>query len=215
MTYIPIKKVLLIIVLGTLNFSVFGQTDTTASDTTIKDIVFKPTIGKFTFAMSGMTDYVIGKFDTTFKKEDIYKKSLNWVKESYKNPTEVIKTTIENDLIRIEGIKVKGLTMQTAFSNPSYNLKYTIEMKFKDGKLMFDPIQLYIYVPPSQYVAGGWQNMSLSNFSNFYKKDRKTGEYKIIQKFSLYPSQLELLFNDLSSSVFNYIIKPESKKDEW
>lgn len=41
---------------------------------------------------------------------EIYNKSLNWVKESYKNPTEVIKTTIENEMIRFEGIKADGVS---------------------------------------------------------------------------------------------------------
>ena len=41
----------------------------------------------------------------SFTVQTLYKKSLNWVQENNKNPKEVLKTDIENETIRIAGLK--------------------------------------------------------------------------------------------------------------
>lgn len=59
---------------------------------------------EFTFNKErGMTDFIVipveGKTAT-----DIYKKVIEWIKITYKNPNEVILSTIENEYVRFEGI---------------------------------------------------------------------------------------------------------------
>lgn len=61
---------------------------------------------KFTYNENGLTpEYLVDEADGKTQQE-IYTKSLNWVKETYKNPDEVIKTTIENEKIRFEGVEM-------------------------------------------------------------------------------------------------------------
>jgi hypothetical protein len=57
---------------------------------------------EFKFAKEGFTDYVVGTVEGKTAQE-LYKKTLDWVSVTYKNPKEVIKAQIENDYIRIEG----------------------------------------------------------------------------------------------------------------
>ena len=57
---------------------------------------------EFKFDKEGFTDFVVTQCEGKTQAE-LYKKALDWVSVTYKNPKEVIKAQIENDYIRIEG----------------------------------------------------------------------------------------------------------------
>ena len=57
---------------------------------------------EFKFTKEGFTDFVVTQCEGKTQAE-LYKKALDWVSVTYKNPKEVIKAQIENDYIRIEG----------------------------------------------------------------------------------------------------------------
>ena len=157
----------------------------------------KDSIGSFDWGLRGLTDYITCEFDTLISKEDLYMLTMNWIKETYKMPDKVIQTSIKGKMIRIEGVKSSGITLETTFITVTYDLKYTIEYKFRDGKMKIDPILLYIYVPPSQYVVGGWQSFSLTTGSDFYKWDKRNKEYVLKDKYTHYPRDLRGLYNGL------------------
>ncbi len=59
---------------------------------------------EFTFtADRGMTDFIVTQVEGKTAPE-IYKKVIDWIKITYKNPNEVILSTIENEYVRFEGI---------------------------------------------------------------------------------------------------------------
>jgi len=166
---------------------------------------------EFKFTKDGFTDYVIGTVPNKTASE-LYKKTIDWINITYKNPKEVIKGQIENEYIRIEGFKSSMLCKKILGSNICENGRYQIEISFKDGKYKFDVISLETYVNASQYNSGGWYPVELTNTSYAYKE---SGELKPM--FKNYPNQIESTFNSLNNE-FKKILESDtipSKKEEW
>ena len=67
---------------------------------------------EFKCTKEGFTDYIVGIVEGKTSQE-LYKKTLDWVSYTYKNPKEVIKAQIENDYIRIEGAKSNLLCIKS------------------------------------------------------------------------------------------------------
>ena len=58
---------------------------------------------EFTFtADKGMTDFIVTPIESKTAPE-IYKKVIEWIKVTFKNPDKVILSTIENEYVRFEG----------------------------------------------------------------------------------------------------------------
>lgn len=167
---------------------------------------------EFKFTKEGFTDYVVGNVEGKTAQE-LYKKTLDWVSYTYKNPKEVIKAQIENDYIRIEGAKSNMLCIKTLGLLNCSNIRYLIEISFKDGKYKFDLTKLEQYTPPSQYtVTSGWSEVGLAQTSVYYKD---SGELKSF--FKLYPTAIETEFNSLNISLKDFLKSDAipSKKTEW
>lgn len=95
---------------------------------------------KFTYSEKGLTpEYLVGEIENKTQKE-IYTKSLNWVKENYKNPDKVLKTTIENEKIRFEGVDMDLMCHSALGSTTCYNTTYVVEIDFREGKYKFTPL---------------------------------------------------------------------------
>ena len=87
----------------------------------------------------------------------------------YKSAEDVIKGDIEGEYLKINGF-TSNLFQATALGMTTYyDARYTIEMRFRDGRFKFDLISLEQYFPASQYSAGGWY---ANNFS-FQIENRK------------------------------------------
>jgi len=183
------KKIILFLLIG---FSGFSQETT------------------FTFSQSGFTDFIIQNCEGK-NKEEIYKKTIDWISKTYNNPKEVIKAEIINDYIRIEGIK-KEVPLGTFMGLATIeNYKYQIEISVKDNKYKFDVINIENYTPPSQYLIGGWNSINISNTDFYYKNNKIKASVKFL------PESLPAIFNDLNKSLFDFITNNESviKKNEW
>lgn len=167
---------------------------------------------EFKFTKDGFTDYVIGAVDGKTSSE-LYKKALDWVSVTYKNPKEVIKAQIENDYIRIEGAKSKMLCVKSLGMTSCNDARYQIEISFKDGKYKFDLIKLEQYIAPSQYTTiSGWLEVGLANTSVYFKEN---GDLKNI--FKLMPPAIETEFNELNQSLKEFLKSDTipSKKNDW
>lgn len=173
---------------------------------------------QFTFDNTkGMTDFVVT--DVAGKTApEIYKKIIEWIKVTYKNPDKVILSTIENEYIRFEGFSGSCYSIYVPFLGKSYqDTKYQIEISIKDGKYKFDIIGMENYTSPSQYSSGGWNNNGLFNGNLdkeylekiIYKKDgtlRST--WKNINDVPLY-------FNGLNKSILESMSSSVKKNDSW
>jgi hypothetical protein len=166
---------------------------------------------EFKFTKDGFTDYVIGSVANKTASE-LYKKTIDWVNITYKNPREVIKAQIENDYIRIEGFKSSMLCKKILLSNICENGRYQIEISFKDGKYKFDVISLESYLTASQYNSGGWYPVALTNTSYAYKE---SGELRSMYKN--FPEEIESTFNTLNNELKKILESDTipSKKDGW
>lgn len=164
---------------------------------------------EFIFADKKFSDFTIVKIDSLSKNE-LYFRTLNWIKESYKNPDEVIKMSIENEKIRINGFKDNFICIKALGLNTCYYGVYTIEISFKDGRYKFDPSYLEYRIPPSQYSVGTNVTFHLDDMSSLYnEKGNIRNMYKQI------PAILEDTFNELNYSLLNYIVKYKTSNDNW
>jgi hypothetical protein len=134
---------------------------------------------EFTFNNErGMTDFVVTQVEGKTSVE-IYKKAIEWIKVTYKNPDKVILSTIENEYVRFEGNSSSFYSINTFGVKTYYPTNYQIEITIKDGKYKFDLITMENLFPSSQYSSGGWKTNKFFNSNlekeildkTFYKKD--------------------------------------------
>ena len=173
---------------------------------------------EFTFNNErGMTDFVVTNVEVKTAPET-YKKAIEWIKITYKNPDKVILSTIENEYIRFEGSSGSFYSINLGFMGKSYQqTKYQIEISIKDGRYKFDIIGMENYTSPSQYSSGGWSDNTLFNANTtkeylekfIYKKDGTLrSAWKNINDVPVY-------FNDLNKSLLDYIMVSQKKNDGW
>lgn len=173
---------------------------------------------QFTFDNTkGMTDFVV--MDVAGKNSpEIYKKIIEWIKITYKNPDKVILSTIDNEYVRFEGFSSAFYSINIPLMGKSYqDTKYQIEIYIKDGKYKFDIIGMENYTSPSQYSRGGWSNNVLFNGNvdkeflekSIYKKD---GTLRSIWKNI---NDVPAYFNDLNKSILEGMSSSVKKNDSW
>ena len=154
---------------------------------------------KFGYQEKGLNDYVVTNVEGKTANE-IYNSTLNWVKETYKNPDEVLKATIEGKKIRLSGVASNLLIVKKKYPFP---LKYTAEIAVKDGRYKFEIFS--IENPPNEYGSG-------ADYKNI--EDFKTKKFNI-KNFGESANRIENYFNDLNKSLKNYIESGSlSKSDE-
>ena len=143
-----------------------------------------------------ITDYLITNCDSA-STEEMYTKTLEWISRTFVNKDEVLQSQIKNEMIRLEGHSenINGKTL---------NANYVIEIAFKNDRYKFDPIKLSL------------SNDNINKFdffetySNYFKKD---GTIKPRLKDTV--DGVERLFNRLNSSLHDYIMNKNEKKDDW
>lgn len=168
---------------------------------------------EFKFDKSGLTDYIVTDVPNKTKAE-IYEKTINWIKTTYKNPESVIAAEIKDEYVKINGATT-GITTYRIMGMPfNTSNKYSVEISIKDSKYKFDVIELKFYSEPSKYSSGGWYDYSMAEDTrNIYYK--KTGEVKAYHKTA--EIEVPKYFNDLNKSLFDYINSNEvtNSKKEW
>ena len=159
---------------------------------------------EFTFTKNGITDFVVTKIENKSQAE-LYKKTLDWIGINYKNPKEVLKGQVENEYIRIEGIEVNLFCL-----NPSLcqNMKYQIEISFKEAKYKIDIIALDQDMPEL-----GWVHFNGLEDGSFYFNNK--GEVK--PKFKIFAEEIPKFFNKINKSISEYLVNGnlKNKKNDW
>ena len=165
----------------------------------------------------GMTDFVVSNIEGKTAPE-IYKKVIEWIKVTYKNPDKVILSTIENEYVRFEGSSSAVYPVNVPLMGKSYqDSKYQIEISIKDGKYKFDLIGMENYISPSQYSRGGWTPNSLFN-GNADKEFLDRYVYKkdgTLRSYYKYINDVPVYFNDLNKSLIESISTTIKKNDSW
>lgn len=163
-------------------------------------LTFAQDLPKLKLTPSGVEPIVVTA--ENMSAADIYKKSLEWVQETYKNPDEVLKANIENKKIRIEGFSPDALSFKNMVV-VTWGISYTLEISFKDGKCRYD-----YRINHFNGEDGGEVKIT---YANFYKKNgdiRKTYIPAV--------SSLENTINDLLLNYYNYITgKTDAANEDW
>lgn len=157
----------------------------------------------FVFNQDGFTDFVVTEIPD-LKADDIYIKTIKWIKETYKNPDEVIKMTIVNEKLRFEGVRENALCIK-AMGNVCSSARYVIEVSFKDGRYKFDPISISFF-----NQMGNGYNVPMNETGKVYYKNGK-----ILKGSEEVPEMFESLFNGLNESLKNYFLGTNTQKDDW
>lgn len=122
---------------------------------------------------------------------ELYQLSKVWISETYKNPDRVIVGDVENKLLKVNGysqIPTKGV-----LGNTSLNMKYSLQIDFKDDKIKVNISSL--------------EGVQPTNYSMFFKKDGNRRDTKEVQR---YLTDLESYFNNL---VDNLLAKLKNDND--
>ncbi len=134
---------------------------------------------------------------------EIYKKALNWVQETYKNPDKVLKANITDEKIRIDGFAKPAFLWKSLGFDQSMNMDYTVEISFKDGKYRLE------YIIGQFYIDGGQR--ARYTYTSFYKAN-----YEIKKSYVDAVPSLEQTMNNLSKSFYNYVVGSNSNVDkDW
>ncbi len=163
-----IKLIAILISVNSYSQVEFGTT------TEVRDTGFKINSGTYQV----LDKYVVIESEGT--AAELYEKTIGWINETYNTPSEVIKGQVEGDYIRIEGSSSTPLFFYRALGQTmGYDgYRYSIEIRFKDGKVRFEPTKLEVYQAPnaSAYVAGGWFTVLFEGrLKNKKGKDDKAG----------------------------------------
>lgn len=148
----------------------------------------------------GLTPIVVNVEGKT--ASEIYSKTKEWIQTYYKNPSEVLKADIPNEMIRIQGYAVDGYKTKNLGMVYGYDYDYTIEIDFKDGKYRYN------------YIVGQFWSLGKPvaySYSYFIKDD---GTIRKTQQLAY--DTLNETINNTSFSLFNYIIgKTKTEKTDW
>lgn len=188
------KKLLLMIAFLGFTFSVKSQT----------------TANNFTYNQQGLLPkFVVVDVDSMTQTE-LFEKTINWIKETYKNPDEVIKTTIANQKVRFEGYTQKMICVNSLGSQVCYGGTYTIEVEVKDGKYRFIPTNMTYSAP---VLGGGMGNYSISFDSG---ADWYNNKGEIRSMYKNVPTLVGEFLNSLNDSLFKYLSsQSDTKKEDW
>ena len=162
---------------------------------------------KFTLTKDGLTDFIVTPVETKTAIQ-IYKKTVEWILRTYKDPKEVIKAEIENDYIRIEGASNSLICINASGSKICNPTKYVIEISVKEGKYKFDILDLSQF--SSQSNSWFHFKFDAEQMKNAYDKK---GELK---KYCMYYPEIPEYFNSLNENLKNFILETNSEtKKDW
>lgn len=164
---------------------------------------------KFIYDQKGLNPkYVVVEMDS-LEQNELFTKTINWIKETYKNPDEVIKTTIVNEMVRFEGFQPNSFSYKSIY-NFSIDVFYTIEISFKNGRYRFEPIEVKSkFQPKGCYQPGEYFIINLSNASEYYKGN---GRLKCSNDL---PQSISKLLNSLNENLMIYLSEKQKDDDNW
>jgi hypothetical protein len=175
----------------------------------------------FRLTKDGLNDFVITKCDNK-SQIDLFKKTIEWISVTYKNPSSVIKSQIENNYIRIEG-SAGHLVHFGNLGGKSHLTRYQLEISFKDGRYKFEILNIEIYETPipSAGIRGGWFDFSLTRMFNGTEKVLKSKSYLDddgeVRPFYKECYKIPDYFNYLNQNLKDFINSENipSKSNDW
>lgn len=166
---------------------------------------------KFTITKDkGLSEFIVVNCEGK-TKEELYKKAVEWINKTYNKPSEVIKAQVENDYIRFQGVSAEQVYCSNNMVKVCSNIRYNIEISFKDGKYKFAVLGLEKNTPD----LNGNRNFSELNFVNSWTHFKKDGEVRNMYKDAII--QVAGYFDNLSKNLYDYVYNKNetAKQNDW
>lgn len=133
----------------------------------------------------------------------LYEESLKYINKNYKNPKEVIKGNIENEYLKFVTYEPKFTELKVGYNKIPWNIKYTTELNFKDGKVKYEITEIEIKNEDNYPL--GFQGSGISFY--IYKKN---GELKMQDA----KTNIEEYFNNKTKSLLEFL-QGKNSEDKW
>lgn len=186
------KRTLFLVVFTTFGLLLFGQ-------------------DRFTYNQQGLSPMYIVTEIPGLDQAALFDKAIIWIKETYKTPDKVIKTTIEKEMIRFEGFQEYAICTKTGLgATICHDVLYTIELEFRDNRFKFTPVELRQRVPASQYGVGGYYSIDFRDGSAYYNK-----QGSIRKMYETIPTSIEMLFNEFNSRISLFLSTVKDESEGW
>ena len=138
---------------------------------------------------------------------ELYKNAIKYVNEKYKNPDEVIKGKTENEYLRFETYVPQFTKVNNSGAKLDVSMKYTTELRFKDGKVRFEITALSITADNGgrsvEFSGSIWKGYPIYN--------KKNGDLRLPET----KSEIETYFNNKVIEVKNFLLDIKTEKDDW
>lgn len=204
------KTYLIGLLIYAATFNILSAQDTTPAQTPSPAQSSQPATEFVITKDKGLTDFIVVNCEGK-TKEELYKKTVEWVNKNYNKPSEVIKAQVENDYIRFQGVSAEQVYCSNNMVKVCSNIRYNIEISFKDGKYKFAVLGLEKNTPD----LNGNRTFSELNFVNSWTHFKKDGEVRNMYKDAIV--QVAGYFNNLIRDLHDYIYNQNksAKQNDW
>lgn len=157
-----------------------------------------------------LTDFIVVTSEGN-TKEELYKKTIEWINKTYNKPNEVIISQVENDYIRFQGISKKEYCRKPMVEICE-DLRYEIEVSVKDGRYKFDVVKLESAETSKYGNVIGWNEIV---FKKSWMMFKNNGEVRDQYKDTM--PKIANHINTLQKSLYDYIHNKNdtAKQNNW
>lgn len=155
---------------------------------------------KFKLTTKGVEPIVIDL--DTLTTPVIYSQTMNWIKHHYKESENVLKTHVQDELIRIEGYQENAWHYKATGKKYYFDAAYALQIEIKDNRvrLKYEPGQFWSTKPKSRTTY---------TYTTFFKPNGDpTPMYAEGKK------EFEASMNNLVLSWLKFL-RSEKPKDDW
>lgn len=144
--------------------------------------------GGFVNSENKENDYLTFDFEGS-TKEQIYSRALVAISSLYASPKDVL-STVENEIISINGIGSEAIVARYMGMKFGYDIRYTLTLKFKDGKLRISTPSINSIIHPNPSATKPYVYVPQNIFNK--KGEVKNEETK---------ASIEVFFNNLINQI--------------
>jgi len=140
------------------------------------------------------------------KTVELYQNAIKYINENYKYPEEVIKGKIENEYLRFETYIPHFTKVNNSGVKLDVSMRYTTELRFKDGKVRFEIAELSIIADNGgrsvDFKGSIWKGYPIYNNND----ELRLPETK---------TDLENYFNTKVIELTNFLTDKKTVEDNW
>jgi len=136
----------------------------------------------------------------------LYKKAVNWAQTDNRT----LNDSEEPNKITFQGEKANALCYTVMGKTSCNNLRYTVEVAFKDNKYKFQVIRLEQFGPINDTGKKGWFDVDLDKAPDAYYT--RSGELK--KEYVATPGNISDLFNNLNEEFKSGVLKEKAAEED-